>query len=64
MDRHYAYYVDGNLIDIVKEESERNARYFLRVKFITQQVKIDDVMVSRFVLYDPEEVVTYSKIHA
>lgn len=64
MDRHFAFYVDGNLLDIPRDESERNARYFLRLSFIFEQKKVDDQSFSRFMFYPAEEVVTFSRIFA
>lgn len=64
MDRHFAFYVEGNLLDIPRDESERNARYFLRLSFIFEQKKVDDQSFSRFMFYPAEEVVIFSRIFA
>lgn len=64
MDQHFAFYVGGNLLDIPKDESERNAHYFLRLKFIFEQKKVDDQAFFRFMFYPADEVVTFSRIFA
>ena len=53
MEGRYAFFVDGELLVIEKDEGERDVQYSMRVKFI----------IDKHEMYNLEDLKDYSRIH-